>query len=171
MGARLLPRSLPELFSYALALEREAAKRFAELEVFLRDAGVEYLANEFHNLAREEREQYELIALGTAGRELPELAGWELSSHFMGENITVERAPRTSCEALAMALAFERRIQAFYADVAEHARSRPLRAFAAEMSYDEERHVARLETLLERESIAAALEAGDAEAGDGLPIR
>ena len=41
MGARLLPRNLPELFSYSLVLEREAAKRFTELERFLREKGEE----------------------------------------------------------------------------------------------------------------------------------
>ena len=39
MGARLLPRNLPELFSYSLLLEREAARRYAELEGFLRGRG------------------------------------------------------------------------------------------------------------------------------------
>ena len=105
MGARLLPRNLPELFSYSLVLEREATKRYAELERFLRGAGVARLADEFEKIGREEKEQYELIALGTAGRDLPELAGWELSWYFHGEGLHPQRQPRTTREALATALA------------------------------------------------------------------
>ena len=161
MGARLLPRNLPELFSYSLVLEREATKRYAELERFLRSAGIVDLADEFEKLGREEKEQYELIALGTAGRELPELAGWELYWYFDGDSPKTSRTPRSTRDALAMALAFERRTQAFYNDVAQNARGDALRAFAAEMSNDEQRHISRLEALLERESGLAALEAGD----------
>lgn len=169
MGARLLPRNMPELFSYSLTLEREAAKRYAELERFLRKCGIEHLADEFEKIGREEQEQYEVINLGTSGRELPQLAGWELSWYFMGE-AQPRHAPRSTREAVAMALAFERRVQAFYNDVADHARDDAVRAFAAEMSNDEQRHVARLEVLLERESDATTIEAEDAGAADGLPL-
>lgn len=169
MGARLLPRSLPELFAYSLALEREATKRYSELERFLRKRGVEHLADEFEKLGREEQEQYDLINLGTAGRKLPELAGWELCWHFTGE-AQAPHAPRGTLEAVAMALALERRIQAFYNDVAEHARDDAVRAFAAEMANDEQRHVTLLEVMLERESAATAIEAGDLGTGDGLPV-
>jgi rubrerythrin len=156
MGARLLPRTLPELFSYCLAIEREAAKRYAELERFARQMGVEDLADELERIGREEQEQYELIRLGTAGRTLPELAGWELSWHFQRGGGAVRPAPRSTREAIASALAFERQTQAFFVDVAENARDPALRAFSAEMANDEQRHIARLEVLLEREPEAAA---------------
>ncbi len=148
MGARLLPRTLPELFSYSLAIEERAAKRYAELERFLREMGIEDLADELERLGREEQEQYELIKLGTAGRALPELAGWELCWHFPRG---AGAAPRSAREAIASALALERQSQAFYVDVAENARDDALRAFSAEMANDEQRHIARLEVLLERE--------------------
>jgi rubrerythrin len=168
MGARLLPRNLPELFSYCLALEREATRRYAELEKFLRKCGIEHLADEFEKLGREEQEQYELISLGTAGRELPELAGWELAWHFSGEAFETRASPRSTREAIAMALAFERRIQAFYNDVAECARDDAVRAFAAEMCNDEQRHVSRLELLLEREGSATTIEVGASGPSDAL---
>ena len=123
MGARLLPRNLPELFSYSLVLEREAARRYAELEHFLRAQGARALAEEFVKLGREEREQYEVIALGTSGRELPELAGWELGWYFGGASVSDSPAPRNTLEALAIALGFERRTQSFYNDVATNARA------------------------------------------------
>ncbi len=155
MGARLLPRTLPELFSYCLAIEREAAKRYRELERFMRAIGVEMLADELERIGREEQEQYELIELGTSGRKLPELAGWELSWHYLGCGAAAQ-APRSSREALASALAFERHTQAFYVDVAENSRDDAVRAFSAEMANDEQRHIARLETLLEQEPDPAA---------------
>jgi hypothetical protein len=170
MGARLLPRNLPELFSYSLTLEREATKRFAELERYLRKAGADHLADEFEKIGAEEREQYELIALGTSGGDLPELAGWELSWHFAGESLDSRRAPRTTVEAITLALAFERGTQGFYTDVAENARNNAVRAFAAEMSNEEQRHIERLQELLRREHAMASLEAGNAEAGDGRPL-
>lgn len=150
MGARLLPRNLPELFSYSLVLEREAARRYTELEGYLRGRGADELADELEKLGREEQEQYEIIALGTAGRELPPVAGWELGWYFDGEDLKGLRVPRTPGEALVIALAFERRSQAFYNDVAANARADAVRAFAAEMSADEQRHIVRLEALLAR---------------------
>jgi hypothetical protein len=170
MGARLLPRNLPELFSYSLVLEREAARHYAELEGFLRSRGARALADEFEKLGREEREQYELIALGTSGgKELPQLAGWELGWYFDGEDIQAHRVPRSPGDALLIALAFERRSQAFYNDVAANARADAVRAFAAEMSTDEQRHIARLEALLAREHLGSHDGDDPAEAGDGLP--
>ena len=169
MGARLLPRNLPELFSYSLLLEREAARRYAELERFLRGHGASALAAEFEKLGREEREQYEIIALGTAGRALPELAGWELGWYFGDGGVQAARIPGSAAEALAIALAFERRTQSFYNDVAANARADAVRAFAAEMSADEQRHIARLEALLAREDALGA--AADGELGEtGLPL-
>jgi hypothetical protein len=164
MGARLLPRNLPELFSYSLVIEREAARRYTELEGFLRGRGERELADELEKLGREEREQYEIIALGTAGRELPELAGWELGWYYGEGGLQAGRIPSSTADALVIALAFERRTQAFYNDVATNARADAVRAFAAEMSADEQRHIARLEELLAREDALGA--AGDDDVGE-----
>lgn len=169
MGARLLPRNLPELFSYSLVLEREAARRYAELERFLRGHGASALAAEFEKLGREEREQYEVIALGTAGRALPELAGWELGWYFGGEAVSAGATPRSVADALAIALGFERRTQSFYNDVAANARADAVRAFAAEMSADEQRHIARLEALRAREDAAIERDDDEPAEGEGLP--
>ena len=152
MGTRLLPRNLQELYAHALVAEREATKRFAELERYMRQAGMEHIADEFESIGREEREQYELLAIGTSGRDLPKLCPWEYAPHFLGPQADVERAPRSAREALALAIATERRTQNFYVDVAEHATDDTMCAFAAEMAIDEGRHIARLERLLAREA-------------------
>jgi rubrerythrin len=151
MGMRLFPRNLQELYAHALAVEREAAKRFVELERFMRDAGMDHIADEFESIGREEREQYELLAIGTAGRDLPPVSSWEYAAHFLGPQADVAAAPKSAREALALAISTERRTQNFYVDVAEHATDDTMCAFAAEMAADESRHIARLERLLARE--------------------
>lgn len=162
MGRRLLPRNLPELYAQALAMEREAAQRFAELEQLMRDSGIEHLAEEFGKIGREEKEQYELLALGTAGRELPEVSGWEYSWHYLGPEADRVETPANAREAITLALGSERRTQHFYGDVAENALDESVRAFAAEMAADEQRHVLRLELLLAREPEAASSSEEDA---------
>jgi rubrerythrin len=151
MAERLLPRTLPEMFAFALVMEREATKRFAELERYMREAGMDHIADEFESIGREEREQYELLALGTSGRELPEIQEWEYAWHYLGGQTPKPRIPRSAREALMLAIASERRTENFYADVAENVADDTVSAFAAEMAADERRHVVRLETLLRRE--------------------
>ena len=151
MGQRLLPQTLIELYAHSLAIEREAFKRFVELERFMRDVGYDYLAEEFEKIGREEQEQYEALALGTAERHLPQIEPWEYSWHYLGPQADKVGAPKSAREALQLALQTERRAQNFYIDVAEHALDDAVCAFAAEMAVDEQRHVQRLEQLLARE--------------------
>ena len=151
MGRRLVPRNLPELYAYAIGIERDAANELEKLQHFVRDTGNDHLAEELEKIVREEREQHELICLGTAGAQLPEMSGWEYSWHYMGASIDKRPAPRNSREALAQALGVEHRTQGFYIDVAENSPDDSVRAFAAEMAADEQRHIVRLETLLARE--------------------
>ena len=167
MGMRLFPRSLPELYAHAIVVEREASERFATLERYVRDAGMAHIADELESIGREEREQYELLTVGTAGRELPPISPWEYSAHFLGPQTDFERKPTSVRDALAIALSAERRAQTFYVDVAEHTEDDTLCAFAAEMAADESRHIARLERLLAREPEFAAV----AGQGDVLPLK
>ncbi len=162
MAQRLLPQTLIELYAHSLAIEREAFKRFIELERYMRDCGFDHIAEEFEKIGREEQEQYEALALGTCDRELPQIAEWEYAWHYLGASTARPRAPRNAREALQMALATERRAQNFYIDVAEHAADDAVCAFAAEMAVDEQRHVQRLEQLLAREP-EQAKHAEDAE--------
>ena len=168
MGTRLLPLNMQELYAHALVVEREATKRFAELERYMRDAGMDHIADEFESIGKEEREQYELLAIGTAGRDMPQLSPWEYAPHFLGPQANVVRTPKTVREALLLAIASERSAQNFYVDVAEHATDDTMCAFAAEMAADESRHIARLERLLAREPDPSAAAAGE---GDVLPVK
>jgi rubrerythrin len=168
MGARLLPRSLPELYAHALVMERDAANRFEVLARCMRDAGMDHLAEEFETIGKEEREQYELLAVGTSGRDLPEITPWEYAWHYMGPEADRVPVPKTTRDVLRLALSAERRTMNFYADVAEHVEDDAVSAFAAEMATDESRHVERLERLLSREPDPAA--AADELDKDGLPL-
>ena len=163
MGQRLLPQTLIDLYTHALAIEREAYKRFIELERFMRDAGMDYLADEFEKIGKEEQEQYEALALGTAERELPPIEDWEYAWHYLGAEADTRAAPKSARDALKLALSTERRAQNFYVDVAEHANDDTVCAFAAEMAADEQRHVMRLELLLAREPETARVSDEDAE--------
>lgn len=151
MGRRLLPRNLPELYAYAIGIERDAANELERLQGIARDAGNDQIAEELEKIVREEREQHQLICLGTAGRQLPEMLGWEYAWHYMGAGVDKRPEPRNAREALLQAIGVERRTQAFYSDVAENSPDDSVRAFSAEMAADEQRHIVRLETLLARE--------------------
>ena len=163
MGRRLLPRNLPELYAYAIVIERDAADALEKIERFVRGAGADHLAEELEKIVREEREQHQLITLGTAGRELPQMAGWEYAWHFMGDAVQQPRSPCNTHEALRQALCVERLTQAFYIDVAENSPDESVRAFSAEMAADEQRHIVRLETLLAREPDPALMPQDEAE--------
>jgi rubrerythrin len=169
MAVRLLPRSLPELYAHAIILERDATKRFEVFARCMREAGFDHLAEEFDAIAREEREQYELMANGTKHANLPEVGAWEYAWHFMGPAGDVVPAPTSTRDVLRLALSAERRTQNFYADVAEHVEDDAVSALAAEMAADESRHIDRLERLLAREPEPARLEGEDT--GETLPVR
>jgi bacterioferritin (cytochrome b1) len=163
MGQRLLPQSLIELYAHSLAIEREAFKRFIELERLMRDCGYDYLADEFEKIGREEQEQYEALAIGTAERDLPQISSWEYAWHYLGADADRVAAPKSAREGLQLALGIERRAQNFYVDVAEHADDDAVCAFAAEMANDEQRHIMRLEQLLAREPEAQRVTDEDTE--------
>jgi rubrerythrin len=161
MAVRLLPRTLPELYAHALVIERDAAKRFEIFARCMRETGMDHLAEEFEAIGKEEREQYELLAIGTSNANLAEPSPWEYAWHYMGPAGDAVPAPQSTRDVLKLALSAERRTQNFYADVAENVEDDAVSAFAAEMAADESRHVERLERLLAREPEPAALEDED----------
>jgi rubrerythrin len=163
MAVRLLPRTLPELYAHALVMERDATKRFEIFARCMRETGMDHLAEEFEAIGKEEREQYEVLAAGTAHANLPKLCAWEYAWHFVGPAGDVVPAPQSARDVLKLAVSAERRTQNFYADVAENVEDDAVSAFAAEMAADESRHVERLERLLAREPEPAALEEEELE--------
>ena len=69
-----LVESTPELYAHAMAIEREAAARYAELAERMEDEGREELAHVFGLLATMEAEHLEILERRARGIALPEIA-------------------------------------------------------------------------------------------------
>jgi rubrerythrin len=144
-----------ELLKRAIAIEREAAERYAEFARFMSDHDRDELAGLFTELARLEGDHARTLEarLGAGGQPVqaeaadrwlesgpPSPAAHEWLLRLMG--------PR---DALAIALSAERRAQRFFADLAEQAGDDDLRCMATELAEEEAGHAARLERLLAAE--------------------
>lgn len=145
--------SAPELYAHAIAIEREAAERYGELAERMEDEGREDLARIFADLARQEAEHLESLERRTEGVALPAVAPGE---YRWLETQAPETAARelifrlmTPRQALAIALAAERRAQAFFEGVCWSASDPALRALAREMAAEERGHGELLARLLE----------------------
>jgi len=144
--------SAAELYAHAIVIEREAAQRYAEFAERMADLGNDALAELFDRLAGFEAEHLETLLRRTDGVELrapvagayrwldagaPETAARELIFRLM--------TPR---HALEIALAAEKRAQAFFEHALVTAGDPALRALAKEMATEEQEHVRLVEQLL-----------------------
>lgn len=147
-------RSAPELYAHAIAIEREAAERYAEFAERMAELGNEPLAELFGQLAGFEAEHLDALLRRTEGVALPELGTDEYQWLDAGAPETVARKLifrlMTPRRALAIALAAEKRAQAFFEHVFMTADDPALRALAQEMAAEEQGHVGMVERLLER---------------------
>jgi rubrerythrin len=146
--------SVPELYAHAIAIEREAAERYAELAERMRDESNEDLAALFAGLAALETGHLEALERRTAGIALPALTNRDYK--WLGEAAPESAAHElvfrlmTPRRALAIALGAEQRAQAFFEHVLVTAGDPALRALAREMAADEQEHVQLIERMLER---------------------
>jgi rubrerythrin len=146
-------RTAPELYAHAIAIEREAAERYAELAARMDDEGRGDLARVFDLLARLEAEHLEALEARADGVALPPVPGGDYQWLEAGAPQTAAReavfrlmTPRT---ALAVALQAEKRAQAFFEGVFMTCDDPALHALAREMAADEQGHADLLERLLE----------------------
>lgn len=146
-------QSPAELYAHAIAIEREAAERYSELAERMDDEGREELARIFGELAQMEAEHLETLTRRTDGLALPAIAPERY--HWL-ENAAPETARHelvfrlmTPRQALAIALAAERRAQAFFEEVSWSAADPALRALAREMLAEERDHVELVTRMLE----------------------
>ena len=130
-------RSAAELYAHAIAIEREAAERYAELAGRMSDEGRDELARVFDLLARLEAEHLAALEARTAGVALPAVPGGQYQWLEAGAPHTAARelvfrlmTPRL---ALAAALQAEKRAQAFFERVFMTCEDPALRALAREM--------------------------------------
>lgn len=146
--------SAATLYAHALAIEREAAERYAELGQHMADLGNAEVAALFAALARMEAEHLETLERRTDGVPLPPIAPSEYRWLDAGapETAAHELIFRlmTPHDALVIALAAEKRAQAFFRGIRETATDPALRALAQEMAMEETEHVALVERLLAR---------------------
>jgi len=146
-------RTAPELYAHAIAIEREAAERYAELAARMDDEGRVDLARVFDLLARLEAGHLEALEARTDGVALPPVPGGDYQWLEAGAPQTAAReavfrlmTPRT---ALAVALQAEKRAQAFFEGVFMTCDDPALRALAREMAAEEQEHAGLIERLLE----------------------
>lgn len=147
-------RSPAELYAHAIAIEREAAERYAELAQRMDDLGNAPVAEVFADLARAEAEHLRVLERRTEGVSLPQLCSHSYS--WLGPEAPETPARElvfrlmTPRNALAIALTAEKRAEAFFEQVLLTAEDPALRGLAREMAADEAEHVTRIEQLLAR---------------------
>lgn len=144
--------SPPELYAHAIAIEREAAARYAEFAERMEDTGREDLARVFGMLARLEAEHLDALERRTAGIALPQIRAGEYAWLDAGAPETQARELvfrlMTPRHALAIALAAERRAQAFFEQVYWTTADPALRSLAREMAAEEREHVDMIASMM-----------------------
>jgi len=126
-----------ELYGHAIAIEREAADRYAELASAAAARGDAGAARVFARLARLDSLHLDALRRRMGTVRLPPLEAdysWPLPHH----------AAITPHEAAAVALQAERRARAFFHHVMRTTREEPLRALAREMADEESERIAEL---------------------------
>lgn len=142
MAARCeLIGSVGELYARAIAMEREAAARYALLAEAMLALGNEALARIFDCLSQWEAEHLDALLERTEGMALPELPA-PASREAPG---IPTLSPR---QALGLALAAESQAYAFFEMVSMTTDNPIVRALATEMALEEDGHRELIEKLL-----------------------
>lgn len=147
-------RSTEELLAHAIAIEREAAARYAEFGERMRALGNDMVAELFLRLARTEKEHEQALLRRASAMSLPALAPGEYAWQD-------ERAPESAARgvvlelltphaALQIALEAEQRALHFFESAREQAADPALARLAAEMAAEEGVHVAWVKSAIRR---------------------
>ena len=152
--------SVEEFYAHAIAIEREAARRYREFEEHFADRGEDVLAGLCGNLAALEGEHLEILLKASAGLTLPaiEAAGhqWlesgepqaaarELFYRVVGRRQLLEIALQSECNALG-----------FFEWVAQTTPDASVRSLARDMAVEEMEHVDWVRNALEYKPVASA---------------
>jgi len=136
--------SLEAFYACALAIEREAAERYAQFAAYFAGRGEAMLAALCSMLARMEGEHLAQLTQAAEGLALP---GVDLAD-FPGRQPPSEASSRDlyyrlqdPAQLLELALEGELRAQRFFAWAAEGAKDGTVRALAREMAAEEDRHI------------------------------
>jgi rubrerythrin len=152
MAQRRIAMGTCELLAHALAIEREAAARYEELGQRLRDLGNDAVADLFLALAMHEQQHERELAQRASGLPIPDLERGAYTWIDQGAPETAAHnlvlALLTPHAALQLALAAEKRAQAFFETASECAPDPQVANLAGELAAEEAEHVQRVEQML-----------------------
>lgn len=152
MNGKRAVGSIAELYAHALAVEREAAARYAELAEFMSDHDNQPVAELFARLAQIEEEHAGAILARTRSLELPALRSFEHTWFDAGppETVAHEFVFRlmTPHDALKIALEAEQRARAYFEQVFADATDPDVKMLAAAMIQEEQQHIEWVERAL-----------------------
>lgn len=134
-----------ELYVHAMAIEREAAERYAEFALRMADQGNGELATVFSRLSAFEQEHLAALKRRTAGVALP-----ALDSDYSWVSAGLVFPVMSPNVVLAVAIEAEKRARAFFTHVQRVAADPALRALSKEMAAEEDEHIALLQDALAR---------------------
>lgn len=137
--------SVAELYAHALAVEREAAARYAELADFMADHDNQPVAELFTRLAQIEEEHAAAILARARDLDMPALKPFEHTWFDAGppETVAHEFVFRlmTPHDALKVALEAEQRARAYFEQVFADATDPDVKMLAASMIQEEQQHI------------------------------
>jgi rubrerythrin len=142
-----------ELYVHAIAMEREAAGRYAELAQRMDGQGSTAVAALFRMLAAQEQKHLGELERRAAGLQLPTLeADYTWPDSEASETTAHDAVARgiTQRHALEIALQGEKRARAFFDQASRIAPDAQARGMALEMAAEEAEHVALIERMLAR---------------------
>jgi rubrerythrin len=148
-----------ELYVHAIAIEHEAAERYAELAARMEKRGNYAAAALFRMLSRLEARHLEQLQRRTAGMSLPSLSAdysWRDDDAPETVGRDLPRRGLTQRRALELALQAEKRARAFFEQAARVAGDAEVRTLAQEMAAEEAEHVALIERMLQLPSAVVA---------------
>jgi rubrerythrin len=145
--------TVEDFYAHALAIEHEAAERYAELALYFSDRGEDTLAGLASSLASMEREHFDALAAACATLTLPAI---DPRRYQWLEADAPESAARELLYRLAtprmlleIALAAEWRAHEFFAGIARSSPSKEVCELASEMAAEERQHVQWVRDALE----------------------
>jgi rubrerythrin len=152
MNGRRPIGSTAELYAHALAVEREAAARYAELAEFMSDHDNQPVAELFARLAQIEEEHAAALLARTRNLDMPALRPFEHTWFDAGppETVAHEFVFRlmTPHDALKVALEAEQRARAYFEQVFADATDPDVKMLAASMIQEEQQHIEWVERAL-----------------------
>ena len=146
--------SIEEFYARALAVEHEAAARYAELGRHMAERGDAEVSSLFLRLALFERQHVQRLSAKCAGLELPPVANGDYAWIEQGtplpeahEFVLRMMTPRF---ALQLALIAERRAKAYFDSALDTVEDPELCALVRECSAEESEHIAWVQKLLDQ---------------------